>query len=68
MPTERVDRLEERIAWLEHHVTAQDKAMLELHEELERMRRELSALRERPESRSPLDSPPSPDEERPPHY
>jgi SlyX protein len=40
MPNERVDRLEERIAWLERHVTAQDKAMLELHEEIERLRRE----------------------------
>lgn len=67
MSPERADRIEERIAWLERHVAAQDKAMLELHEELERLRRESSLLRDRLESAaSGGEQPPSP--ERPPHY
>jgi len=68
MSNERVDRLEERVAWLEHHLTAQDKAMLELHEELARLRKELTVLRERAESTTTLDLQRSPESERPPHY
>jgi SlyX protein len=45
MPGARLDRLEERLAWLERHVTEQDRAMLELHEANTRLRRELAALR-----------------------
>jgi SlyX protein len=44
---ERVQLLEEKIAYLERHVTAQDKAMLELAEEIATLRRELKASRER---------------------
>ena len=44
---ERLTRLEERYAHLQQHVAAQDKAMLELGEELARVRRELAALRAR---------------------
>jgi len=68
MPNERVDRLEERLSWLERHVVAQDKAMLELHEEFERVRREAATLRERLEPSSPVESDRSPQPERPPHY
>ncbi|HRE82640.1 MAG TPA: SlyX family protein [Opitutaceae bacterium] len=68
MSNERVDRIEERVAWLEHHVTAQDKAMLELHEDLARLRKEITALRERAESTANLDLQRAPDSERPPHY
>ncbi|MBP7142797.1 MAG: SlyX family protein [Opitutaceae bacterium] len=67
MSPERADRIEERIAWLEKHLAAQDKAMLELHEEIERLRRDSSALRDRLESAASAgESPPPP--ERPPHY
>lgn len=68
MSNERVDRLEERVAWLEHHLTAQDKAMLELHEELARLRKEFTTLRERAESTTHLDLQRSAESERPPHY
>ena len=45
MSDERFERIEERVAWLEHHVTQQDRAMLELAERLDRVVRELTRLR-----------------------
>ena len=66
MSSERIDRLEERLAWFERHVTEQDKVMLELSDELARLRAELLALRTRGEaggSGEPLSG-----DERPPHY
>lgn len=50
MPDESIDRvfrLEERLAWLERHVTQQDKAMLEQSKLLDRALAELRLLRER---------------------
>jgi len=44
---ESIRRLEEKIAYLERHVTEQDKAMMELSDALARLGRELKALRER---------------------
>jgi SlyX protein len=44
---DRITRLEEKIAYLERHVTAQDKVMLELGDTLARVRAELKILRER---------------------
>ncbi|HVS51993.1 MAG TPA: SlyX family protein [Opitutaceae bacterium] len=41
---ENIKRLEEKIAYLERHVTEQDRAMLELAEDIARLRRELKAL------------------------
>jgi SlyX protein len=77
MPSERVDRppspellrvnLEERLAWLERHVTEQDKAMLTLNEELARLRAELKKIRERPAAGSENSEPPD-SNDRPPHY
>jgi len=64
-PPGRVN-LEERLAWLERHVTEQDKAMLALHDELSRLRAELKQLRERPAAGSESEPPDSVD--RPPHY
>jgi SlyX protein len=64
---QKIARLEERLAWLERHVVEQDKAMLEMSDDLTRLRRELLALRDRQSSGSPSE----PDEtanERPPHY
>ena len=67
MPNARLDRLEERLAWLERHVTEQDRAMLELHEANTRLRRELAMLRtaaaNRDDHEAAADSDP-----RPPHY
>ncbi len=44
---ESIKCLEEKIAYLERHVTEQDKAMLEFADELARLRREMKTLRER---------------------
>ena len=66
---ESIRRLEEKIAYLERHATEQDKAMLELAEELARVRRELKSLRERNASIGPSRSDVGePGDERPPHY
>jgi SlyX protein len=65
---ERIDRLEERLAWLQRHVTEQDKAMLEMAGQLDRIKAELMRLKQRAESApSGLDQA-SPESERPPHY
>lgn len=65
MNEERLLRLEEKIAYLERHVTAQDRAMLELTEELDALRRELRRVRE---ARADASAAPEPADERPPHY
>lgn len=66
---ESIQRLEEKIAFLEHHVTAQDKVMLELAEELAALRRELRTWRERVASSGGEAAGESASEsERPPHY
>jgi SlyX protein len=59
-----IERLEERIAWLERHVSEQDRVMLAQGEELKQLKEALSAVRERLMAReAPLDP-----NERPPHY
>lgn len=61
--------LEEKIAYLERHVTEQDKAMLEFAEELKVLRRELKAMRERSgDSGSGGPGEEGLPEPRPPHY
>ncbi|MEO6245180.1 MAG: SlyX family protein [Opitutaceae bacterium] len=66
---ERLQRLEEKIAYLERHVTEQDKAMLELADDLAAVRRELKAWRERATSGSSEGTGgDAPHDERPPHY
>ncbi|GAB1488280.1 hypothetical protein MASR2M8_07250 [Opitutaceae bacterium] len=66
MSIERIERLEERMAWLERHVVEQDKAMLALSETNDRLRRELEILRLRGAANESVG--PLPAEERPPHY
>ena len=69
MDTERLRKIEERIAWLERHVAAQDKAMLEFAEKNDRLQRELIRLRSRTSgAASDASGPAEPEEERPPHY
>ena len=71
MNDERIVRLEEKVAYLERHVTAQDKVMLELSDLLARVRAELKMLRERAnESGSGVgrDEGGELRDERPPHY
>ena len=67
---ERIQQLEEKIAYLERHVAEQDKAMLELAEDLAGLRRELRLLRERaaPGAGGSEEGPGSGWGERPPHY
>ncbi|MDB6168441.1 MAG: hypothetical protein JWM88_1305 [Verrucomicrobia bacterium] len=66
---ERVQRLEEKIAYLERHVTEQDKAMLELGDQLAKLRLELRAARERAGSGTgSMADQQREAEERPPHY
>jgi SlyX protein len=70
MSNERIDRLEERLAWLERHVTAQDKEMLALHDELARQQRVLSMLRVRLTEDTSGDGGDTSESlnDRPPHY
>ncbi len=65
---ERVKHLEEKIAYLERHVTEQDKAMLEFADELARLRRETKAMRERLAGGATGGDGESMPDERPPHY
>ncbi len=67
---DRFQVLEEKIAYLERHVTEQDKAMLELAEELAALRRECKALTDRPAPGrgGPAEGDPAAWGERPPHY
>lgn len=62
---ERLTRLEERYVHLQRHQAEQDKAMLELAEELARLKAELAVLRARDPSGP---GSPEPTDERPPHY
>lgn len=70
---EKIRELEEKIAFLEHHVTEQDKVMLGFAEDLARLRRELTRLAARASGASSANETGGgadeivPDE-RPPHY
>ena len=63
---ENIRRLEEKIAYLERHVTEQDKVMLELTEELAALRREVKSLQDRGAGSRGNDD--AEEDERPPHY
>jgi SlyX protein len=69
MSSERIDRLEERLAWLERHVEEQDKVVLALSDTVDRLRAEVRLLRDRTSSGQggAGDFTPSTDD-RPPHY
>jgi SlyX protein len=62
---DRLTRLEERYAHLQRHNAEQDKAMLELADEVAKLRKELATLR--PQQTGGRESEEAPDE-RPPHY
>jgi SlyX protein len=64
MKNESLSLLEERLAWLQRHMTEQDKAMLEMSGEIERLKKQVAELRGK------LEEPgePSRGDERPPHY
>lgn len=58
---------EARLVRLERHVVEQDKAMLEVSREIDRLKRQLAALRERQNAGAAPGGPAEADE-RPPHY
>lgn len=68
---DEIRTLQEKIAFLERHVVEQDRAMLELSEEVARVRREWLQLRSQlgPGRAGETDSAqPDAGDERPPHY
>jgi SlyX protein len=65
MNNDRIALLEEKLAWLQRHVTEQDRAMLGITGEIERLKKQVAELREKPTAES--DGPPA-GAERPPHY
>lgn len=67
MDDERYRKIEERVAWLERHVLEQDKAMMELGDQLVSARKSLQQMQER--LRTGGDAGEISDaDERPPHY
>lgn len=60
--------MEERLAWLEKHVIEQDKAMLEISDELDRAKKQLQELRERLVTGSEGGAGDDLANEKPPHY
>ena len=68
MSNDRLDHVEERIAWLERHVSEQDKAMLEFAEQIARLQKEVLNQRDRSGSGTSGPADPSAEEDRPPHY
>ncbi|WP_415908881.1 SlyX family protein [Oleiharenicola sp. Vm1] len=65
---ERLTRLEERYAHLQRHSTEQDKAMLEIAEQLARLQAELAVLRAQQPGGASSPSEGDAADERPPHY
>jgi uncharacterized coiled-coil protein SlyX len=61
-----ITRLEERYTHLQEHITEQDRVVLALSETVDRLRKELTALRAQVETNAPETSKPS--DEKPPHY
>jgi SlyX protein len=64
---DRLTRLEERYVHLQKHIAEQDRAMLEMSDEIKRLRTEVAALRALLNAQS-SGEPPAASEERPPHY
>lgn len=62
---DRLTHLEERYAHLQRHSTEQDKVMMQLADELAKLRNELAAIRTR--QQEPREGGETTDE-RPPHY
>ena len=65
MNDDRLAVLEEKLAWLQRHVAEQDKAMLAMAEEIDRLKKKASEVAEKLAGEP--GSPPAGDE-RPPHY
>ena len=48
MPDETIEQVQERMAWLEKHLSELDEVVQTMAEELRALRAEVAALRERP--------------------
>ena len=68
MSDERLTKSESRYAWLEKHSLEQDKAMLEMSDEIRRLRKELLSVKAHLESQSQTEGGPEAPEPPPPHY
>jgi SlyX protein len=67
--SDAIRHLEEKIAFLEHHVTEQDKVMLEFAEDIQRLKREMKLMSGRVAGSTPSgEDGLSAKDERPPHY
>ena len=65
----RLQRYEERVAWLERHVGEQDRAMLEMAHRIDALVKATTSLRTRlGEDRGGADGGPEAPEPPPPHY
>ncbi len=64
----RLERIEELIAHLEHHVAEQDRVILTLSDDLSRLRKTLGTLQDHLAQPREPDTPVPPPTERPPHY
>jgi SlyX protein len=67
MSDDRLTHLEARFAWLERHATEQDRAMVDLADDLRRLKEEVRRLRARATA-TPEAGPPEDLDEKPPHY
>ena len=65
---ERIRELEKKVAYLERHVTEQDKVMLELVEELAMLRAQFGRIREQIAGADAGATAENRAAERPPHY
>lgn len=65
MNHDRLALLEEKLAWLQRHVMEQDKAMLKMAEEIDRLKKRVTELRGKMAAEPDESSAP---DERPPHY
>ena len=65
MNDDRLAVLEEKLAWLQRHVAEQDKAMLEMAEEIDRLKKRAAEVAEK---LAVEPGPPPTGDERPPHY
>ena len=63
MSDERLALLEEKLAWLQRHVTEQDKAVLEMAEKIDRLKKQMALQKLVADGGGPEAA-----DERPPHY
>jgi uncharacterized coiled-coil protein SlyX len=66
MNDERLAHLEERLSWLQRHATEQDKAIMDLSAQVDRLKKQVTELREKLTAEVRDD--PGAAQERPPHY